>query len=85
MADQKPLLHRKTGPGKATHAVSGASGTHTYTDEEKYVNFAVTANYEAQGLRIWLLTMYTQAFIYLPSCEPPLQSLAFFSDYICLT
>lgn len=34
------LLLRKSGAGKATHAVSTGTGTHTYTDEEKYVNFA---------------------------------------------
>jgi hypothetical protein len=31
-----PWGDKKSAPGKATHAVSTASGTHTYTDEEKF-------------------------------------------------
>lgn len=41
-ADPFFFLCRKSAPGKATHAVSTGTGTHTYTDEEKYVDFAGT-------------------------------------------
>lgn len=80
-----PSVHRKSAPGKATHAVSTASGTHTYTDEEKYVFIAVATQTDAKLLRIWKMWQTHAPLICSPSCGLSHPRASTGPNWTCLT